>query len=89
MFEGGMVVWYLRDSVDQMRSLALAHIPVLEDVFKASFPIRQHSFIVYRYRHDIESAWPCCLDGIHVGKLLDQQTFPIMDPIAVLGPRIA
>lgn len=78
----------LRDRVHHVWSLANCVIPVLEDIFKATFSSCQHAFIVDLDGYNVHASWPSRLNGVHVCILFAQQTFLFFNGINALGPLV-
>ena len=71
-----------------MRPLALLEVPVLQDIFQSTRTVSAHSLVVHADRRDVEASGCNPLNGVHVCKLLDQNTFLIPNPVLLLTPLI-
>ena len=68
----------LRDRVDDMWSLSLAGIPILQDIKEATHTLSAHTLCVHGHGNNVQSARPCSLDGVHVAAFLDQHALPAL-----------
>lgn len=79
----------LRHSIDQVRSLALALVPILQHIFKPACVPGLHTFIINVDRDDVQPSRTRRLDSVHITKFLDKKAFSFFGPVMVLVPCIA
>lgn len=63
-------------------------VPVLQHVGQPTFPSSTHTLSIHYDTSHIQPPRADGLDSVHVGELLAQDSFPLLDPVATGVPYI-
>lgn len=71
-----------------MRSLSTRVVPVFHHVFQATLATGKHTFVIDGDRNNVHATGARGADSIHIGIVLAQKTFPLLNWVPALCPFV-